>query len=255
MIGSGQVAAECTIDPTHINSFASIDSRYELVRDRRPWADAAACASDRNGQLVQIESESEQSLVWSAILATPGVNPSYASVPDGGNVGYVWIGATDQANEGTWIWDGDGDGSGETFWTGKGLLAGGDGEPETGAFHNWGGSTFWGGLSGLSTNEPDDSAGQDAAAIALDEWPTGAVAPIGIAGEWNDISTSNALYFIIEYELDTDGDGIVNRLDPDDDNDGYDDEREILAGTDPKDGRDNPGIRAITTSVLPVLLD
>ncbi|MEK4235841.1 Ig-like domain-containing protein [Paenibacillus sp. FSL H7-0714] len=35
-------------------------------------------------------------------------------------------------------------------------------------------------------------------------------------------------------ELDTDGDGIPDRLDPDDDNDGLTDEQEIVLGTDPK---------------------
>ena len=255
IVGPGQTTAACTIDPARINGFTSLDSRYELVLERRTWNEAAACASDRSGQLLQIESAAEQSLVLSAVQSASGLDPAYVRVPDGGNVAYLWIGATDRVNEGTWLWDGDGDGAGSTFWTGTGLLADGDGQPATGAFHNWGGSTFWGGLSGLSTNEPDDYAGQNAAAMALENWPQGSVAPVGFAGEWNDLADDNSLFFLIEYELDTDGDGLINRLDADDDNDGYDDQKELAAGTDTMNPGDNPGIRAVVTSILPVLLE
>lgn len=40
---------------------------------------------------------------------------------------------------------------------------------------------------------------------------------------------------------DTDGDGIPDEIDPDDDNDGYSDEEELEEGTDPKDPNDYPG--------------
>jgi hypothetical protein len=49
-----------------------------------------------------------------------------------------------------------------------------------GLYNNWG-------------NEPDDFYGQDGLAIALTNWPN------GFAGEWNDVSQSNTLYYLIEY--------------------------------------------------------
>jgi hypothetical protein len=254
-IATQHAIADCVTSPSNLSAFSSLDSNYEVVLEQKAWMEAAACASSRGGRLVHIESASEQSLILSQLLATAGLDPTYESVADGGNVAYVWIGATDQVSEDTWIWDGDDDKSGPTFWVGSGLLGSGNGAIVDDSFHNWGGSDFWGGLSGLSTSEPDDAGGQDAAAIALADWPIGSDAPIGIRGEWNDISTDNALYFVIEYELDTDRDGLVNRLDDDDDNDGFSDAIELAQGTNPIDARDNPGIRSILTSVLPILLE
>jgi hypothetical protein len=66
-------------------------------------------------------------------------------------------------------------------------------------YNNWGGASV-NPNNASRRNEPDDfNSAQDGAAIALSGWPGGSGA-LGIAGEWNDISTTNQIYFIIEYD-------------------------------------------------------
>jgi parallel beta-helix repeat protein len=58
-------------------------------------------------------------------------------------------------------------------------------------------------------------------------------------GIFSDSHTWNVNVIEIE-DIDTDGDGIINKDDPDDDNDGYSDEMEIEFGTDKFDKLDHP---------------
>jgi len=190
---SSEVFTQCA-NLANIYSFIYGGKNYEVVKEMKNWSVAAACAVERGGYLVEINDVNEQNAVYDAIINGAGVSPTYTSVPNGGGIAYVWIGATDLAVEGTWLWDGNDDGSGIHFWTGQGANGAGNGAPVAGAYNNWGGTS-----TGLP-KEPDNyGAGQDHAAIGLAGWPSGTTL-LGIAGEWNDIIGSSLLYFVIEKE-------------------------------------------------------
>ncbi|HQP05179.1 MAG TPA: hypothetical protein PLP11_11315, partial [Bacteroidales bacterium] len=143
-----------------------------------------------------IESAGEQNAIWQAITnPASGVSLTYVQVADGGSIAYIWIGASDIIAEGTWKWDGDNDGDGVIFYEGQGANGAGDGQPIEDRYNNWGG-TFTG-----TNEEPDNFVNiQDAAAIGLTSWPNGSANPLGIAGEWNDITAPDAIYSIVEYD-------------------------------------------------------
>ena len=188
---SGSLFGQCA-DTANIYTFSYGGKVYEVIMEEMNWADAAACAVERGGQLVSIESEAEQAAIWDAIINGAGISPTYTTIANGGGIAYVWIGATDQATEGEWLWDGNNDGTGVHFWTGEGANGAGTGAPVGGAYHNWGGKSTG------TPNEPDNfGAGQHHGAIALTGWPAGTTM-LGIAGEWNDIIGSSLLYFVVE---------------------------------------------------------
>lgn len=147
---------------------------YEIVKETKTWTDAAACAVERGGHLIEIDSQAEQDTVFSAINSA-SITASSTSAPDGGGASYLWIGGNDMATEGEWLWDGDNTGASVQFWQGTS-----SGSSVGGLYNNWG-------------NEPDDFNGQDALAIAFTDWP------LGVAGQWNDIDVSNTIYFIVEH--------------------------------------------------------
>jgi hypothetical protein len=187
--------AQC-VNLANIYSFSHNGKNYELVKEKKSWTDAAACAVSRGGYLVQIDDSSEQAALVSAITAS-GVSTTYNPVSDGGGISYVWIGATDKVTEGIWIWDGNNDGSGTNFWNGEGAAGQNNGIIVSGMYVNWGGKATG------TINEPDNFGGlQDAAALALAGWPAGSGA-LGAAGEWNDINIVNTNYYIIEYGIAT----------------------------------------------------
>lgn len=170
---------------------------YKIVESLLTWEDASLAAVDAGGYLVQINSEEEQNAVYNAILESE-IQDNYTTVMDGGGIAYIWIGATDKAEEGVWLWDGNDDDDGEIFWKGQGENGNNDGESQNDSYQNWGGKTQYG-----YAKEPDDfQNAQDAAAIALDEWPKN-MGFLGKASEWNDININNELYFIIEYDNNT----------------------------------------------------
>lgn len=172
--------------------------QYKIVTTQKSWVDAAAWAVADGGYLVHINSQTEQDSIWAAIQSS-GISTTYTVVNDGGGIAYIWIGASDAITEGTWIWDGDNDGNGTNFYTGQGQWGAGNGASVGNAYINWGGTSSSG---GASTKEPDNYADiQDAAAIGLESWPMGTgTNGGGIGSEWNDISATNTLYFIVEYE-------------------------------------------------------
>lgn len=191
--GGPSVQNPCA-DSNNVYAFIYDGKSYEVIRELQSWQDAADCAVQRGGKLAEINSQQEQDSIFDAILNGAGVANNYTSVPDGGGIAYVWIGATDKAGEGTWLWDGDGNNAGTHFWTGQGTAGSGNGYPVGNAFVNWGGNSTG------TYREPDDfGAGQDCAALALNGWPAG-TGLLGIAGEWNDISCQNLLYYIVEYD-------------------------------------------------------
>ena len=185
--------AQCA-DSTNIYGFSYAGKYYEVVMEMKNWHDAAACAVERGGYLVEINDADEQNAVYDAIINGAGVSPTYTSVPNGGGIAYVWTGATDQHTEGVWLWDGNNDNTGTNFWTGQGSNGSGNGAPVGDAYYNWGGTSTG------TPKEPDNwGAGQHHAAIGLAGWPAGTTM-LGIPGEWNDIIGSSALYFVIEYD-------------------------------------------------------
>jgi hypothetical protein len=197
ILSAGIVAstyAQC-VNEDSVYTFTYEGHTYEIVKSQKNWADAAACAVERGGYLVKIDSLAEQDTVYQSIVAGAAIQSDYTIVNDGGGIAYVWIGATDQSVEGKWLWDGDGDSTGINFWNGQGLAGAGDGAPVEEMFNYWGGTN-----SGV-TNEPDNfGEGQDGAAIGLAKWPAGIDFTLGITSEWNDISSENELYFVVEYD-------------------------------------------------------
>lgn len=185
-----KLSAQCA-QTANIYTFTYGGHTYEIVKEMKNWSNAAACAVERGGYLVEINDQAEQALVYSKIQAA-GISTTYTQVMDGGGTAYIWIGATDKLTEGSWKWDGINANSGTTFWNGQGAAGAGGGSAVGNAFVNWGGKSTG------TINEPDDyGSQQDAAAIALAGWPMGTTL-LGIGGEWNDIALTNSIYFIIE---------------------------------------------------------
>ena len=97
-------------------------------------------------------------------------NLTATTAADGGGAKYVWLGATDQVTEGTWIWANNAQMS----------------------YSKWG--------SGSLGSEPDNFNNQDGLALGLENWPSGSAngAGYGDAGYWNDVDVSNRLFFVVE---------------------------------------------------------
>ena len=175
-----------TIGESDCNSISNIysfnyDSRtYEVIKETKSWADAAACAVERGGVLARINDDAEQTAIWNELNNNANIDLSTTIASNGGGTSYVWIGGNDLASEGTWIWDGDNDGAGDQFWSGDS-----NGNPVGGLYSNWG-------------NEPDNAQNQDCLGIALTQWPINS-GSLGSAGQWNDLKVSNMLCYIIEY--------------------------------------------------------
>ena len=183
------LVAQTCADTGNIYHFSYHGKKYEIVKEKKSWDSAAACAVWRGGYLAQINNQAEQDSIYFAITHGASIPSIYTTVADGGGIAYIWIGATDKHTEGTWLWDGNNDNIGNNFWNGQGAAGAGTGGAVGGAYNHWGGTSSGG------ANEPDNYAGtQNAAAIGLSAWP------YGVAGEWNDINASNNLYYIIEYD-------------------------------------------------------
>lgn len=154
---------------------------YEIYNDSLSWNDARATAQTYTyngmvGSLADVDSAGLNTEIHNKLQAN--IASFGAAAPDGGNARYAWIGANDLTTEGTWVWDQ----SGTNFWTGTT----GTGSAQGGAYENWGSS---------NAGEPDDFNNQDAAAIAIDNWTN------GVSGEWNDISVTNALAYVVQYNV------------------------------------------------------
>jgi len=141
-------------------------SSYQVIEQVASYSEAKAHAESLGGHLVIINDADENNLVYD-LLINANITSTAA---DGGDAIYAWIGASDELNEGTWLWA--------------------NGEPMDQSYTEWGS----GGV------EPDDfthslvsPTGQDYAAMALSSWPYGS------AGEWNDISGQNQLAYVIEF--------------------------------------------------------
>ncbi len=168
------VSAQCS-DPSTIYSFVYNGKTYEVVKENKTWVDAALCAVERGGILIEINDVSEQNAIYTELTTLANITVSNTVAPDGGGGSYVWIGGNDLSMEGNWVWNGNNDSNSTPFWMGTA-----SGNPVGGLYNNWG-------------NEPDDFGGQDALGLSLNGWP------LGSAGQWNDVNHNNTLYYVIEY--------------------------------------------------------
>jgi hypothetical protein len=143
---------------------------YLIGSTTQNWSDAATSWSWSDGHLAIISSLDENTAIHDVAAQVISSYAPYA--PDGGNAIYLWLGASDIANEGSWEWI---DGSSVSNYT------------------NWG--------SGAFGTEPDNFGGtQDVMAMGIEAWPY-PDGGIGVAGEWNDIDPSNKLYSITEWDF------------------------------------------------------
>jgi hypothetical protein len=170
----------CSVPSNAVYPFTVNGISYEIIKVNMKWQDAAACAVQRGGKLAEIMSKQENDSLFHYALNKAGINLSATTSFNGGGASYLWIGGNDIQNEGVWIWDGDGNLTGPQFWQGNFQ----NGNVVGGYFNAWG-SLFGG--------EPDDAGNQDGLALALTAWP------FGNAGEWNDLSVNDTLYFIVQY--------------------------------------------------------
>ncbi|NLF70124.1 MAG: hypothetical protein GX575_13880, partial [Candidatus Anammoximicrobium sp.] len=139
---------------------------YQLILGSFTFPQAQADAAARDGYVATIRSAAENALV--------------AGIAGGAE---VWIGATDAASEGAWLWWDErttpGPDKGIPFWSGfaAGSTVGGE-------YNNW------------AAGQPDNDADQDAAYMQAD-------------GTWNDWATTGPLTrpYVLEF---ADADVIVN---------------------------------------------
>ncbi len=148
-------------------------SHYGLYTTARSHAAATAAAQALGGYLLHINSSAEQSDVYGRVSSFLVNSLNSTRAPDGGDAAYIWLGASDAATEGVWVWADDG-------------------TPLSAGFTNWG--------SGALGAEPDNFENQDYLALGLENWPRGSAngKGFGNAGFWNDVSVNNSLFYVVE---------------------------------------------------------
>ena len=183
--------AACITDKNKVHAFVYGGKLYEIIEEKKNWADAAVCAVSNGGKLAEVESEAENTAIFDEIK-TLSISGGDTRAPDGGGGDYIWLGANDIKTEGDWIWDGANakSPSAVLFWKGDYRT----GTAQGGRYHKFGTQTV-----GIITqqNEPDNYLNalgdQDALGISVNGWP------LGSAGQWNDVHPDNQLYYTIEF--------------------------------------------------------
>ena len=154
-----------------IHTFNFNNHTYEIIAQTASWTEANTCATSRSGYLAEINDQAENDAIFQELQNT-GFSLTPSTTNASGTI-QLWLGGTDQANEGTWVWNH----SSTTFFefNAPPIL-----------YSNWG-------IHG----EPDDWGpnGQDHLAFGFDPWP------VGEAGQWNDLNSDDeAIYFIVEHD-------------------------------------------------------
>lgn len=182
--GSGRIDDITTSTRAAKVSFEYNGHSYEIVKTARTWQAAYDDAHNKGGFLAEINDEAENAEIYSRLNRYIATN-EYASTvaSNGGGASYVWLGASDAASEGTWLWID----ANTQFWNGKKT-----GNAVSGLYSHWGKNT------NLVQSEPDDVGDQDALGIALTRWPIGS-GSLGQTSQWNDLIATDALFYIIEY--------------------------------------------------------
>ena len=172
MFDLGSIAA----NENRVKSFEG--HAYEVISVPMTWSEAEEHANQKLGMLAKINSLQENVFLQSLMSQITTV------AQDGGGAKYFWLGGSDSVLEANWQWV-DGTKIDSSSITNRALWGQGPGF-ETGS------------------SEPDNFMGnQDCLAMGLETWPKGAEAlnSLGVAGQWNDISCSNELGFVIEYDV------------------------------------------------------
>jgi len=169
-----QINAQC-IDEANVYSFTFNGHSYEIVKESKTWANAVNCAVSRGGYLAEINDVEEHNALFDEINNNAGINISETENDFG--TAAIWIGGSDAATEGNWIWDGNNDGNGDQFWSG-----GINGSAVGGAYTNW----------GVDPPEPDNSGDQDKLTLTIASWHPN-------FGKWNDLAASDDVFFVVEY--------------------------------------------------------
>ena len=168
---------------------------YGLFVNNLTWSSARSSALSFGGYLAEVNDVGENNFIKSILndeLSSLSSDSSFdyqdisltflyedTVAPDGGGSAYVWLGGSDESLEGSWIWDK----SNQTISITR---------------EEWG--------SGTRGSEPDNNNGnQDYLAFGLENWPFGSSpAGFGEFGQWNDISGSNELYSLVEFDFQVD---------------------------------------------------
>lgn len=170
-------SAQCSSSPNVI-TYSYDGHDYELVEETLTWEQAAACAVSRGGHLAHINTQEEHDSLYNWLSTDPNVDPN--GTIDVFGASSIWLGGTDKANEGDWIWDGNNTDVGASFWSGNF-----NGSAVGGAFSAW----------GVQPPEPDNSGGNQ---NYLTWRLTGNNTSL-----WNDLHPSGGLYFLVEIDPNT----------------------------------------------------
>ena len=161
---------------------------YKIITEPASWEDASAAASEMSlagqpGYLARVNSARENAAILDAVMAHLTEEQLSASLAeDGSETPFIWLGGSDKAQEGRWVWSDNGD----QFWEGDF-----NGKPVGGFYTNWG-------------VQPDSATGdEDALAMGLGDWPE-PFYDLGAAGQWNDLDGNTTLAYVVEFSDVTD---------------------------------------------------
>ena len=138
---------------------------YTLTTTAMTWSEAKSVASELGGYLTTINTKSENDWLTSNFYL------QYSSA--------IWIGASDQATEGTWVWD-HGTTSNDDGLTDDICGTSSDCKPSD--------ATWTDGTRKWNNGEPNNSGGEDCANIT------------NSSGFWNDLPCTRNQYGIIEFD-------------------------------------------------------
>ena len=81
---------------------------YQLVKDLKTWDAANTYAKSSGGYLVKVDSSAEnQSILTEVSSRFTAADYGITYADDGGSASYIWLGASDAASEGQWLWSKD----------------------------------------------------------------------------------------------------------------------------------------------------
>jgi hypothetical protein len=180
---TGETLAGYSPDPKASQVWVTEDSVYALYKTATSWTTAKKNAETVGGHLAILETSQESADLYerlSNLLSPADLAKTVAK--DGGGSSYVWLGASDSAagvigaSEGNWRWV--------------------NGTPVGLNNERWG--------SGDLGMEPDNfSSSQHMLAMGMQNWPSGfsSGSGYGDAGFWNDVSGTNSLYYVVEWNI------------------------------------------------------